>query len=102
MPPSTIQVRSPGSCSRTSEPVGKAGLLERVSTVRPRHLAAEAGGGKELSRIREPLRIKSVTQAQHRGDVVLAEHERHCACLVVSDAVLARDRAARVDAGDEN
>ena len=98
-PPSTMQVRSPGSCSRIAQKRScKPGLLERVHPVGPRHLAAQARRREELARVREPERVERLRSRCIDGEVVLAEHQRHRACLVGADAVLAGDRAAGVDA----
>src|SRR5205085_10347635 len=94
---SAMHVRSPGSCSRMrprSEPLGKSRHLQRVRTVRPRYLAAQAGSREELAGVRQTGRIECRAQPLHRVEVVFAEHERHRAGLVGADAVLAGDRAA--------
>src|ERR1700722_16903233 len=99
-----MQVRSPGSYSSTrgSVTLGKPGLLQGMLAVRPRHLTAKAWCRKDLPRIREPFRVERPAEALHRGEVVLAEHQRHRAGLVTANSVLARDRAARIDAGHQD
>ena len=62
----------------------------------PRRRAAASGRACPGSRAR-PDRTRARSALHHR-EVVLAEHQRHRARLVGADAVLAGDRAARVDA----
>ena len=94
--------RAVRSASATSETLCKSEPFERMLTVRSRHLAAEARRREHLARIGESGRIERAPQALHRLEVVLGEEQRHRARLVRADAVLARDRAARVDARDED
>ena len=56
------------------------------------------GVGKTLPGFASPCGSKARAEPLHRLEVVLAEHQRHRARLVGADAVLAGDRAARVDA----
>src|SRR6516165_10343928 len=85
-----------------SETLGNAGPLEGVRTVRPGHLAAEPRGREHLAGIREPGRVEPGAKELHRLEVPLREELRHRARLVDADAVLAGERAARVDARVED
>src|SRR5712691_7371010 len=103
--PSSVASASASAASCTleiSKTLGKPCLLERVGAVRPRDLAAEARRGKQLARIAEPGRVEGAAETLHRLQVVGVEQQRHRADLVDPDAVLARERAARVDAGLED
>src|SRR5262245_61444040 len=109
-PPSrSIETRSPRAAApvsasaaswtvEISETFGKAGFLDRVGTVRPGHLSAQPRGGKHLARVADAVWVERPAQALHHREVVGAEEQRHRARLVDTDAVLARQRAARVDA----
>ena len=60
------------------------------------------GVGNSLPGFAIPAGSKARRTRCHRLEVVLAEEQRHRARLVGADAVLAGDRAAGVDAGDED
>ena len=61
-----------------------------------------AASGRPCRGWRCPAGSKARAQPRHRGEVGLAEQQRHRARLVGADAVLAGDRAAGVDAGLED
>ena len=61
-----------------------------------------AGGGEHLARVREPVGVERAADALERLEVPLGEHRGHRARLVDADPVLARERAARVDARGED
>src|ERR1700681_1328936 len=98
-----MAVRSPGSYSSTrSEALNEASPLERMGAVGARDLAAQPRRGEHLARVRQAARVERGPQPRHRGEIRFAEEQRHRARLVGADAVLAGDRAARVDAGLED
>src|SRR5262249_18571871 len=104
---STVQVRSPASCSRIrsrgpSETLAKARLLQRVLPVGPRNLAAQARGGKELARVGQAGGGEGAAEPLHALEIVASEHQRHGARLVGTDAVLPGQRAPGVDARGED
>ena len=65
----------------------------------PRRRGAASAGA---CRVRETGRIERVAHPGHHREVVRREHQRHRAGLVDADAVLAGDRAARLDAGAQD
>src|SRR5215207_5546130 len=81
-----------------SEPFGQAGLLERVLAVGTRHLAAQARRRHDLAGVRAAVGVERAAQVLERREVVGSEHLRHVTHLVDADAVLAGQRAARVEA----
>src|SRR3954465_11362691 len=103
MPAPTTTVKSPGSCSTiASEAFGNARQLQWMCAIRAGHLAAEPRRRKDLARVREAVRIECPPEPLHHFEIGLAEHQRHRARLVGTDAVLPCDRAARVDARFED
>ena len=60
--------------------------------------AAAVAGGENLARIEVVRRAERAPQTLHRGHIVLAENPGQIVALLVAHAVLAGDRAARVDA----
>ena len=70
--------------------------------VRARHLAAQPRRRDHLARVGDPVRVEGAAQPLERLEVALGEHLRHRAGLVDADAVLAGERAARVEAGAED
>src|ERR1041385_8179850 len=100
-----MKVRSPLAAprrrwirSRRSKSFGEACLLEWMRVVRAGHLAAETRRGKHFSRIAEAFRVERAAHGEHHVEIVVREHLRHVLGLVRADSVLARERAARVDA----
>src|SRR3954465_12328490 len=90
------------SAAATSEALGKACRLQRVLPVRPGHLAAQPRRGHHLARVGEPVGIEGAAQLLERREIGLVEHLRHVALLVDADAVLAGDRAPRLDAREHD
>src|ERR1041384_2765339 len=84
--------------SRRSKSFGEACLLEWMRVVRAGHFPAEARRGKHLPRIAEAFRVERAAHGEHHVQVVCREHFRHVVGLVRADSMLARERAARVDA----
>ena len=70
--------------------------------VRAGHLAAEARRRDHLARVADPERVERAAEPLEDVEVALGEHARHRARLVHADAVLAGQRAARVEAGVED
>src|SRR3954453_19032836 len=66
--------------------------------VRPRPLAAQSRRRHQLAGVGEPSWVERAAQLLERREVLLRELLRHVALLVDADAVLARDRAALLDA----
>src|SRR5204862_2418164 len=83
-------------------PLREPGDLERVAAVGPGNLAAEPRRRHHLAGVRALVGIEGAAELLERSQVVLAEHLRHVALLVDPDAVLAGDRASRLDAGQDN
>ena len=131
-PASTVQVRSPASCSRIAvEPVGRQVVADAnrlpVRPSRPRSSAEASsrletlgkarssrargrgtgraprrragGSGSPCRGCRCPSGSNARAEALEDVEVALGEHLRHRARLVHADAVLAGERAARVEAG---
>ena len=67
-----------------------------------RPLPAQPGRGELLAGIGDPRRVERAAQPVHRVEVVGAELPGHPGLLLQPDAVLARDRPARVDAQVED
>src|SRR5215204_1245848 len=88
--------------SPASKPLRQAGRLERVLPVLARYLAAETRRRHHLAGVREAGGIERAAQPLERVEVGLAEHLRHVLLLVDADAVLAGDRAARLQARVED
>src|SRR5215210_2876837 len=101
VPCSRISLASPSRSIRL-EALRQAGRLERMLTVRAGDLAAEPRRRHHLAWIREPRRVERATQPLEGVEIGLVEHLRHVLLLVHADAVLARDRAAGVQARVED
>src|SRR5262249_44730088 len=99
---STASSTEAGSATLTSETLCNTCSLHRMCAVRPPHPAAEPRRGQHLARVREPGRVEGLAEAVHHREVVGAEELGHRAHLVDADAVLAGERAARVDADVED
>ena len=84
--------------NRSASPARSSGMR----AVRPGHLAAETRRRQHLARVREARRVERPPHPLEHLEVALGEHRRHRARLVDPDAVLAGQRAARVDAGAED
>ena len=67
-----------------------------------RALRRRGGGRQHLARIGDAVGVEGAPQPGEHLEVALREHLRHRARLVDADAVLARERAARIEAGGED
>src|SRR5215207_2365362 len=67
-----------------------------------RTLAAKAGGGEDLARVADPVRVEGAPQELHDVHVVGGEHLGHVLHLVAPDAVLARERPTVLQAGEDD
>ena len=84
------------------QPRRHSGSLQGMLAVGPGDLAAQPRGGHHLAGVCEPVRVKRASQPVEALEVALREHGRHLALLVDADAVLAGDRAAKVEARAED
>ena len=96
---------------RCSRPRGLGGLAEArdARQRRPspagargtaRALRRRGGGRQHLARIGDAVGVEGAPQPGEHLEVALREHLRHRARLVDADAVLARERPARIEAGE--
>src|SRR5262249_12370445 len=96
--PSRWAAASAADASSRLETLGNADPLERVGAVRPWHLAAEPRRRDHLARIADAERVERAAEPLEDVEVALGKHAGHRARLVHADAVLARERAAGVQA----
>src|ERR1043165_5941706 len=86
-PPRTRTVCRSVAHSRRSA-AQSSGLAGRSTRGLDRELLAPAGGGEDLSRVREALRIERVLDPAHDRHVDRRVLERHVAVLLHADAML--------------
>src|SRR5204863_5773290 len=91
----TVRLASAHARRRVAQASGEPGRSARGIE---RELLALPGRGEDLAWIRQAQRIEGVLHPAHDGHVDGRVLERHVAVLLHADAVLARDRAAHLDA----
>src|SRR5712692_2250947 len=93
---------SPPPCHSALEQFGNSREFERMRHVRARPFGAQPRPWEDLAGIRQPVRVERAAHALHRFEVGFRKHHRHELLLFLADAVLAGDRAARLDAEFQN
>src|SRR5215211_1061130 len=67
-----------------------------------RAFAAQAWGREDLARVADPVRVEGAPEELHDVHVLRGEHLGHVLHLVAPDAVLARERPAVLQAGEDD